>query len=242
MENKTFSKTEELSNIDAGLRQYMIKVYNFMAAGLCLTALTAYIIANTSLLGLFFNVNAAGQVTGMSGFGWLMFIAPLIMVFAFGWVVSRGTASQVQALFWGYAAVMGASLTPIFLAYTGTSIARVFLITAGMFGGMSIYGYTTKRDLSNMGSFLFMGLIGIIIATIVNIFLKSPGLYYAISFIAILVFTGLTAFDTQKIRQIYSEYDNSEVLTKKAIAGALSLYLDFINMFIYLLQFFGDRR
>ena len=242
MENKTFSKTEELSNIDAGLRQYMIKVYNFMAAGLCLTALTAYIIANTSLLGLFFNVNAAGQVTGMSGFGWLMFIAPLIMVFAFGWVVSRGTASQVQALFWGYAAVMGASLTPIFLAYTGTSVARVFLITAGMFGGMSIYGYTTKRDLSNMGSFLFMGLIGIIIATIVNIFLKSPGLYYAISFIAILVFTGLTAFDTQKIRQIYSEYDNSEVLTKKAIAGALSLYLDFINMFIYLLHFFGDRR
>ena len=242
MENKTFSKSEELSNVDAGLRQYMIKVYNFMAAGLCLTALTAYIIANTSLLGLFFNINPAGQVTGMSGFGWLMFIAPLVMVFAFGWVVNRGTAAQVQALFWGYAAVMGASLTPIFLAYTGASVARVFLITAGMFGGMSIYGYTTKRDLSAMGSFLFMGLIGIIIATIVNFFLKSPGLYYAISFIAILVFTGLTAFDTQRIRQIYSEYDNSEVMTKKAVAGALSLYLDFINMFIYLLQFFGDRR
>lgn len=242
MENKTFSKTEELSNVDAGLRQYMIKVYNFMAAGLCLTALTAYIIANTSLLGLFFNINTAGQVTGMSGFGWLMFIAPLVMVFAFGWVVNRGTAGQVQALFWGYAAVMGASLTPIFLAYTGASVARVFLITAGMFGGMSIYGYTTKRDLSAMGSFLFMGLIGIIIATIVNFFLKSPGLYYAISFIAILVFTGLTAFDTQRIRQIYSEYDNSDVMTKKAVAGALSLYLDFINMFIYLLQFFGDRR
>ncbi|MBS4772714.1 MAG: Bax inhibitor-1/YccA family protein [Proteobacteria bacterium] len=242
MENKTFSKSEELSNVDAGLRQYMIKVYNFMAAGLCLTALTAYIIANTSLLGLFFNINPAGQVTGMSGFGWLMFIAPLVMVFAFGWVVNRGTAAQVQALFWGYAAVMGASLTPIFLAYTGASVARVFLITAGMFGGMSIYGYTTKRDLSAMGSFLFMGLIGIIIATIVNFFLKSPGLYYAISFIAILVFTGLTAFDTQRIRQIYSEYDNSEIMTKKAVAGALSLYLDFINMFIYLLQFFGDRR
>lgn len=242
MENKTFSKSEELSNVDAGLRQYMIKVYNFMAAGLCLTALTAYIIANTSLLGLFFNINAAGQVTGMSGFGWLMFIAPLIMVFAFGWVVSRGTASQVQTLFWAYAAVMGMSLTPIFLAYTGTSVARVFLITAGMFGGMSIYGYTTKHDLSAMGSFLMMGLIGIIIATIVNIFLKSPGLYYAISFIAIAVFTGLTAFDTQRIRQIYSEYDNSDVMTKKAVAGALSLYLDFINMFIYLLQFFGDRR
>lgn len=242
MENKTFSKSEELSNVDAGLRQYMIKVYNFMAAGLCLTALTAYIIANTSLLGLFFNINPAGQVTGMSGFGWLMFIAPLVMVFAFGWVVNRGTAGQVQALFWGYAAVMGASLTPIFLAYTGASVARVFLITAGMFGGMSIYGYTTKRDLSAMGSFLFMGLIGIIIATVVNFFLKSPGLYYAISFIAILVFTGLTAFDTQRIRQIYSEYDNSEIMTKKAVAGALSLYLDFINMFIYLLQFFGDRR
>ena len=242
MENRTLSKSEELSNIDAGLRQYMIKVYNFMAAGLCLTALTAYVIVNTSLLGLFFNINPAGQVTGMSGFGWLMFIAPLVMVFAFGWVVNRGTAQQVQALFWGYAAVMGASLTPIFLAYTGTSIARVFLITAGMFGGMSIYGYTTKRDLSAMGSFLFMGLIGIIIATLVNFFLKSPGLYYAISFIAILVFTGLTAFDTQRIRQIYSEYDSSEIITKKAVAGALSLYLDFINMFIYLLQFFGDRR
>ncbi len=242
MENKIFSKTEELSAVDAGLRQYMIKVYNFMAAGLCLTALTAYLIANTSLLGLFFNLNPAGQVTGMSGFGWLMFIAPLIMVFAFGWVVNRGTANQVQTLFWCYSAVMGASLTPIFLAYTGTSVARVFLITAGMFGGMSIYGYTTKRDLSGMGSFLFMGLIGIIIASIVNIFMKSPGLYYAISFIAILVFTGLTAFDTQRIRQIYSEYDNADTMTKKAVAGALSLYLDFINMFIYMLQFFGDRR
>ena len=242
MENKIFTKTETVSDVHEGLRQYMIKVYNFMAAGLCLTALSAYLVANTSLMQLFFRINQMGQITGLSALGWIAFIAPLIMVFAFGWVVSRGTASQVQALFWGYAAVMGASLTPIFLAYTGTSVARVFLITAGMFGGMSIYGYTTKRDLSNMGSFLFMGLIGIIIATIVNIFLKSPGLYYAISFIAILVFTGLTAFDTQKIRQIYSEYDNSEVLTKKAIAGALSLYLDFINMFIYLLQFFGDRR
>ncbi len=242
MENKIFTKTDAVSGVHEGLRQYMIKVYNFMAAGLCLTALSAYLVANTSLIRLFFNINQMGQVAGLSGFGWLAFIAPLIMVFAFGWVLNRGTASQVQIMFWAYSAVMGISLTPIVLGYTGASLARVFLITAGMFGAMSIYGYTTKRDLTGMGSFLFMGLIGIIIASVVNIFLKSPGVYYAVSFLGVLIFVGLTAFDTQRIRNMYTEYDSSEILTKKAIAGALSLYLDFVNMFIYLLQFLGDRR
>ena len=242
MENKSYSQTAASASISEGLRQYMIKVYNFMAAGLCLTALSAYIIGNTSLLGLFFNVNQLGQVTGMSGFGWLMFIAPLVMVFAFGWVLNRGTSAQVQGLFWAYAAVMGASLTPILLAYTGASVARVFLITAGTFGAMSLYGYTTKKDLSGMGSFLMMGLFGIIIAMIVNIFMKSPGVDYAISILAVGIFVGLTAYDTQRIRDMYYEGDSSEVATKKAISGALSLYLDFINMFIYLLRFFGDRR
>lgn len=242
MENKSYSQTAATASVSEGLRQYMIKVYNFMAAGLCLTALSAYIIGNTSLLGLFFNVNQFGQVTGMSGFGWLMFIAPLVMVFAFGWVLARGTAAQVQGLFWAYAAVMGASLTPILLAYTGASVARVFLITAGTFGAMSLYGYTTKKDLSGMGSFLMMGLFGIIIAMIVNIFMKSPGVDYAISILAVGIFVGLTAYDTQRIRDMYYEGDSSEIATKKAISGALSLYLDFINMFIYLLRFFGDRR
>ncbi len=242
MENKTFTKTETISGVHEGLRQYMIKVYNFMAAGLCLTALSAYLVANTSLIRLFFNVNQMGQVAGLSAFGWIAFIAPLIMVFAFGWVLNRGTSSQVQIMFWAYSAVMGISLTPIVLGYTGASLARVFLITAGMFGAMSIYGYTTKRDLTGMGSFLFMGLIGIIIASIVNIFLQSPGVYYAVSFLGVLIFVGLTAYDTQKIRDIYSEYDNNEIITKKAIMGALNLYLDFVNMFIYLLHFLGDRR
>ncbi len=242
MENKTYSAAKATAVINEGLRQYMIKVYNFMAAGLCLTALTAYIIGNTSLLRLFFSVNQMGQVTGMSGFGWLMFIAPLIMVFAFGWVLNRGTAAQVQGLFWAYAAVMGASLTPILLAYTGASVARVFLITAGTFGAMSLYGYTTKKDLTAMGSFMMMGLLGIIIAMIVNIFMQSPGVDYAISILAVGIFVGLTAYDTQRIRNMYTDGDANEIITKKAVAGALSLYLDFINMFIYLLRFFGDRR
>lgn len=242
MENKAYSQARSTVSVDEGLRSYMIKVYNFMAAGLCLTALSAYIIANTSLLGLFFNINAAGQVTGMSGFGWLMLIAPLIMVFAFQWVVSRGTASQVQLLFWSYAAVMGMSLTPIMLAYTGASIARVFLITAGTFGAMSLYGYTTKRDLTAMGSFLYMGLWGIIIAMVVNIFMKSAGVDYAVSILAVGIFVGLTAYDTQRIRSMYFSADSEETIAKKALVGALGLYLDFINLFIYLMRFMGDRR
>ncbi len=242
MENKAYSQARSAVSVDEGLRSYMIKVYNFMAAGLCLTALSAYIIANTSLLGLFFNINAAGQVTGMSGFGWLMLIAPLIMVFAFQWVVSRGTASQVQLLFWSYAAVMGMSLTPIMLVYTGASIARVFLITAGTFGAMSLYGYTTKRDLSAMGSFLYMGLWGIIIAMVVNFFMRSPGVDYAVSILAVGIFVGLTAYDTQRIRNMYFSADSEETITKKALVGALELYLDFINLFIYLMRFMGDRR
>lgn len=242
MENKPFTQTESIPAVHEGLRQYMIKVYNFMAAGLCLTALSAYLVANTSLIRFFFNINQMGQVTGMSGFGWLAFIAPLIMVFAFGWVLNRGTSSQVQMMFWAYSAVMGISLTPVVLGYTGASLARVFLITAAMFGSMSIYGYTTKRDLTGIGSFLFMGLIGIIIASIVNLFLRSPGVYYAVSFLGILIFVGLTAYDTQRIRSLYNEYDSGETLTKKAVAGALNLYLDFVNMFLYLLQFLGDRR
>ena len=172
MENKTFARSEAVSNIDQGLRQYMMRVYNFMSGGLCVTALVAYLIANTSLIRLFFNVNAVGQVMGMSALGWLALFAPFVMVFAFGWVLMKGTAAQVQGVFWGFAAIMGASLAPIILMYTGASVTRIFLITAAMFGGMSIYGYVTKRDLTAVGSFMIMGVWGIIIASIVNLFLK----------------------------------------------------------------------
>lgn len=242
MENKTFARSEVVSNIDQGLRQYMMRVYNFMSGGLCVTALVAYLIANTSLIRLFFNVNAVGQVMGMSALGWLALFAPFVMVFAFGWVLMKGTAAQVQGVFWGFAAIMGASLAPIILMYTGASVTRIFLITAAMFGGMSIYGYVTKRDLTAVGSFMIMGVWGIIIASIVNLFLKSPGLYYAISFLSVIAFTVLTAYDTQKIRQLYMEQDSSDTMTRKAISGALALYMDFINIFIALLNLFGDRR
>ena len=169
----------------------MIKVYNYMAAGLCLTAFAAYLVANTSLIRLFFNITPQGA--SLSGLGWLFLLAPFLMIFAFGWVISRGTLQQVQGVFWGFSAVMGISLAPIFLTYTGDSITRLFLITAATFGGMSIYGYTTKRDLTAMGSFMVMGLWGVIIASIVNIFMQSSGLSFALSILTVIIFTGLTA-------------------------------------------------
>lgn len=240
MQNETIEQTR-YETVDVGLRSYMQKIYSYMAAGLCLTALSAWIVANTSLLGLFFNFSPEGYVS-MSALGWVAFIAPLIMVFAFSWVINRGTVGQTQLLFWSYAAVMGISLTPICLIYTGTSLTRVFLITAGAFGGLSLYGYTTKRDLSALGSFLHMGLIGLIIAIVVNIFLKSSGLDWALSIIGVGIFSGLTAYDTQALRLMYHPADSGEIASKKAISGALQLYLDFINLFLYLLRFMGDRR
>ena len=239
MRNGVYSQSQART-IDEGLRSYMLKVYNFMAGGLCLTGLMAWVIANTSLLTVFFNITPQGA--SLSGIGWLALIAPLVMVFAFSWVVSSGTAKQVQMMFWGYSLLMGVSLTPAFLLYTQASLVRVFLITAGSFGALSLYGYTTKKDLSGMGSFLIMGLFGLIIASIVNIFVKSSGLDWALSFIGVGIFAGLTAFDSQKIRMIYSSADSDETLTKKALMGALSLYLDFINLFLYLLRFMGDRK
>ena len=235
------TKTQTQTIVDEGLKDYMLKVYNFMAGGLAVTALAAFLCLNTPLIRIFFSINAAGQVS-MSALGWLILFAPLIMVFAFSWVLNRGTTQQIQMVFWGFSAVMGLSLTPTLLAYTGASVARIFLITAAMFGSMSIYGYTTKKDLTSMGSFMIMGVWGIVIASIVNIFLASPGLSYAISILAVIAFTALTAYDTQKIRQIYMSYDDGDTLTRKAIAGALELYLDFINMFLALLRLFGDRR
>ncbi len=243
MENRVYEQAAGTAAVvDEGLREFMLKVYNYMAGGLCVTALVAYLIANTSLLSLFFNVSPDGRVLGMSALGWISLIAPLIIVFAFGWVLNRGTLAQVQGVFWLYSALMGASLTPIFLVYTSASLTRIFLITAAMFGALSLYGYTTKRNLAGMGSFMMMGLFGVIIAMVVNFFLKSPGLYYALSILSVIIFTGLTAWDTQKIRNMYLAYDDGDSASRKAIAGALELYLDFINLFMTLLRLFGDRR
>ena len=231
----SYSNTEV---IDEGLRSYMLKIYNYMAGGLAVTGLIAYWISQTpSVLRLFFTQ------TGYSALGWLALFAPLILVFAFGWVASRGTLKQTQAMFWGFSALMAVSLTPIFLIYTGASIARVFLITAASFGGLSIYGYTTKKDLTAWGRFLVMGVIGLIIASIVNIFMKSSGLYYALSYLTVFIFAGLTAYDTQKLKSLYfAGAYNEEFVERVAISGALSLYLDFINMFMALLRLIGDRR
>ncbi len=238
LESKEFTAYSNGQVIDEGLRNFMLKIYNYMAGGLLATAAAAYFIANnTTMLRLFFNEN------GYTGLGWLALLAPLILVFAFGWVVQRGTLQQVQAMFWGYSVLMGVSLAPIFLIYTGASIARVFLITSATFGALSLYGYTTKKDLSGWGSFLMMGVFGIIIASIVNIFLKSSGLDYALSYLTVFIFAGLTVYDTQNMKSLY--YANGmggEASAKGAIVGALSLYLDFINMFMALLRLLGDRR
>ena len=238
IESREFASYSNSEVMDQGLRNYMLKIYNYMAGGLTATALVAYlVITNPSIFRLFFNE------MGYTGFGYLALFAPLILIFAFSWVLQRGTVSQVKSMFWGYSALMGISLAPIFLVYTGTSVARIFLITAATFGSLSIYGYTTKKDLTGWGSFLFMGLIGVIIASIVNIFMNSSALGYALSYITVFIFAGLTAYDTQNLKSMY--YANSvteDGENRGAIAGALSLYLDFINMFMALLRLFGDRR
>lgn len=238
---KEIVRTSSQTYVDEGLRQYMMRVYNYMAGGLCVTALASFLVmSNPTILSLFFRVTPQGAT--MSALGWLVLFAPLLMVFAFGWVIAKGSVRQVQGTFWAFAAIMGISLTPTLLAYTGASVTRIFLVTAAMFGAMSIYGYTTKRDLTSMGSFLIMGVWGIIIAMLVNLFLHSQGLSLALSCLSVLAFTGLTAYDTQVIRRIYAEYDSSDSMARKAVAGALSLYMDFINVFIALLNLFGDRR
>lgn len=238
IEDRDVASYSNAQIVDEGLRNYMLKIYNYMTGGLAVTGIISYLIANNpAFLRLFFTP------TGYSGFGWLALFAPLIVIFAFNWVVNRGTIAQVQAMFWGFSVLMSVSLAPIFLIYTGASITRVFLITAATFGALSLYGYTTKKDLTGWGSFLFIGLIGLIIASIVNFFMQSPGLYYALSYIGIFIFAGLTAYDTQNLRNMYYHSGmGGDIADRAAISGALSLYLDFINMFLYLLRLLGDRR
>ena len=232
--------------IDQGLRSYMLKVYNYMASGVLLTGVVALFLFKMSVVtgpnGEILSLTNLGNSIYNSGLAWIIMLAPLGVVFYMSFGIAKMSASKAQTVFWIFAGLMGASLSSIFLAYTGTSITRVFFITAGTFGAMSIYGYTTKRDLTKLGSFLFMGLIGIIIASLVNIFLKSSMMYFIISIIGVLVFVGLTAYDTQKIKNMYLASDRGELIGKKAVMGALTLYLDFINLFIMLLRLFGQRR
>lgn len=228
--------------IDQGLRSYMLRVYNYMALGLAITgvaALGTFYLAFDRVAG---TLTPFGQAIYVSPLKWVVMLAPLAMVFFLSFRIHKMRVSTAQTTFWIYAGLMGLSLSTIFLIYTGNSITRVFFITAATFGAMSLYGYTTKRDLSGWGSFLFMGLIGIIIASVVNIFLASSALQFAISVIGVLVFTGLTAYDTQQIKEMYYAGDDSETAGRKAIMGALRLYLDFINLFIMLLQLFGNRE
>jgi FtsH-binding integral membrane protein len=229
----------QASEVDVGLREYMLRIYNYMASGLVLTGMVAYFSANTPAI---FNLIYTDGGMGMTGLGWIVMLSPLGFILALSFGINKMKASTAQAVFWGFSAIMGLSLSSIFITYTGTSITRVFFISAGTFAAMSLYGYTTKKDLTGLGSFLFMGLIGIIIASVVNMFLQSSAMHFVISVIGVLIFVGLTAFDTQKIKNMYSEVDGSEIASKKAIMGALTLYLDFINLFLMLLRLIGDRR
>ena len=238
--------------IDQGLRSYMLQVYNYMSIGLAVTGIAAmatfYLSVTSDPSGAVAQVSRDMYLTQLgytifaSPLKWVIFLAPLGLVFFLSARINKMSVGAAQATFWLFAAIMGISLASIFMVYTHGSIARVFFITAAAFGGLSLWGYTTKKDISGWGSFLFMGLIGIIIASVVNIFLGSSALQFAISVIGVLVFAGLTAYDTQQIKEMYFEGDGAVVAGRKAIMGALKLYLDFINMFIMLLHLFGSRE
>jgi len=228
---------------DAGLRAHMLRVYNYMAGALALTGVVAYVFANSpALLNIIYQVSPQGVLAPTIA-GWVVLLAPLALVFFLSFRIQQMSQSTAQLTFWGYAALVGASLASIFVVYTSASIATTFFVTAATFGAMSLYGYTTKRDLTGFGNFLFMGLIGILIAMLVNIWLQSAALNFVVSVLGVLIFTGLTAWDTQKIKQYYYAIGHDSVLIgKAAIMGALALYLDFLNIFLFLLRFMGDRR
>jgi len=223
---------------DAGLRSYMLSVYNYMASGVLLTGIIAMLFANSSLINYIVNP-ATGQATPLF---WIALFAPLAIVFVLSFGINRISAGTAQALFWAYAALVGVQFSSLFLVYTGASVAQAFFATAAAFLGLSLYGYTTKRDLSAMGTFFIMGVVGLFVAMIINMFLRSPGLNLAISALGVLIFAGLTAYDTQKIKSMYFYAGGTEFAAKSAIMGALRLYLDFINLFLFLLRFMGDRR
>ncbi|WP_426956667.1 Bax inhibitor-1/YccA family protein [Muricoccus radiodurans] len=238
----------DAATLDAGLRAYMLRVYNWMASGLALTAITAYLIANTpGIREMFFTIGRSARgniVTQPTILGFAAIFAPLVFVLVLSFGINRLSKTSAQALFWAFCVAMGASMANIFVVYVGASVASTFFVTAGMFAAVSIYGYTTKADLTRMGGFLMMGLIGIIIAGLVNMFFQSSALQFAISVIGVVVFVGLTAFDTQRIKNDYLEYayaEGGDEAAKRSVIDALGLYLNFVNLFQLLLQFMGVR-
>jgi uncharacterized protein len=227
--------------VDAGLRSYMLSVYNYMASGVLLTGIVAMMMFQTGAVGALISVN--GNRIGMSPLGWVVTLAPLGLVFWLSFGINRMAASTAKALFWVYAALIGASLSTLLLVYTGSSVAQTFFATSAAFASLSLWGYTTKKDLSGWGSFLLVGLVGLIVASLINAIWPSGPMGLAISAIGVLIFAGLTAYDTQKIKSMYFVVaGNGEATAKTAVMGALALYLDFLNMFLFLLRFMGDRR
>ena len=222
------------TTVDQGLRKYMLSIYNYMASGVMLTGIVALLFAQSGM---------AAQVFNNGGIlSWVLLLSPLAIVFAMSFGQNKFSTITLQAMFWGFAVLMGLSLSTIFLVYTGESIAATFFATAGAFAGLSLYGYTTKKDLSGWGSFLIMGVIGLIIASVINMFIGSETMGYVISFLGVLIFAGLTAYDTQRLKEQYYYLRDSEFMGKAIVMGALSLYLDFINMFMFLLRFMGASR
>lgn len=224
-----------------GFRAYLTRVYNFMAGGLVVSGLSAYAAAREPLLSVLYTVGQGGMVS-YSVLGWIAILSPLVLIFMIGSQLNKLNLSAAQGLFWLFSALMGVSLSNVFLLYSGESIVRTFLVSAGSFAALSLYGNSTKRDLSTWGRFLYQGLIGLILVIVVNLFLKSSGVNFLISVVGVFLFAGLTAYDTQKLKTMYAETDSADVRDAKAISGALALYLDFINLFMYLLSFLGNRK
>ncbi|WP_366653892.1 Bax inhibitor-1/YccA family protein [Fodinicurvata sp. EGI_FJ10296] len=236
------SRTVDQAEMDLGLRDYMLRVYNYMATGLAVSGLVAWLVANTALQGVFFSVNPETGMAGPNLLGLIGMFGPLGLLFAMMYAAHKSSASTLQAMYWAFVALQGISLSLILMMYTGESVMRVFFITAASFAGLSLFGYTTKRDLSGFGSFLVMGLIGLLIAMVVNIFVASSMLMFVISAAGVLIFAGLTAYYTQEIKLQYSADADSETQTKGAIMGAITLYLAFINLFQFLMMFLGQRE
>ena len=232
--------------MDTGLRAHMLRVYNYMVGALALTGAVAYLVANSPpLLNAFYRqvVTANGVALSPTLLGWVVMLAPLALVFLLSFRIMQMSQQAAQATFWAYAAMVGASLASILVVYTGASVAMTFFVTAATFGTMSLWGYTTKRDLTGFGHFLFMGLIGVLLASLANFFFRSPAINFVVSILGVLIFTGLTAWDTQKIKNTYYQVGgDTAVAGKAAIMGALALYLDFLNIFLFLLRFMGNRR
>jgi FtsH-binding integral membrane protein len=224
-------RTDARAGYDMGLRRYMLSIYNYMASGILLSGVVALLFASSGMAEAVFGTPLR----------WVIALAPLGFVFGMSFGVNRMSTGTLQAMFWGFCVAMGLSLSSIFFVYTGASIATTFFATAGAFAGLSLFGYTTKKDLSGFGTFLIMGVVGILIAMVVNIFLQSPVMALAISVLGVLIFAGLTAYDTQMLKRQYYALQGTEFMGKAVVMGALTLYLDFINMFQFLLSFLGQR-